>query len=253
MEQLGGPQNIGGDAEFDEDAALVLLLQHRLTLLRLRRRRRGRKGPARRRGSVQGRMPNKKRNFALGVAMIRRDYFGVGGAPPIYDEVDFERRFRVPRTLFLRIYYDIKDLTWWAQRPNATGRLQAHPLQKLVAAFRVLGYEESPDRVDEYVRLSKSTVHEAVRRLVAFFLHKYQAVYLRAPTIEDLKRILARNAERGLPGCRAGAGDGGSSAGYNGGGGRGGADDGAGDMSNGGDGDGGSSAGYNGEIGRAHV
>eukprot|EP00170_Pyropia_yezoensis_P003589 contig_14977_g3599 len=201
MEQLGGPQNIGGDAEFDEDAALVLLLQHRLTLLRLRRRRRGRKGPARRRGSVQGRMPNKKRNFALGVAMIRRDYFGVGGAPPIYDEVDFERRFRVPRTLFLRIYYDIKDLTWWAQRPNATGRLQAHPLQKLVAAFRVLGYGESPDRVDEYVRLSKSTVHEAVRRLVAFFLHKYQAVYLRAPTIEDLKRILARNAERGLPGC----------------------------------------------------
>lgn len=65
MEQLGGPQNIGGDADFYDEAALVLLLQHHLTLLRLRRRRRGRRGPARRRGSVPGRMPNTKRNFAL--------------------------------------------------------------------------------------------------------------------------------------------------------------------------------------------
>eukprot|EP00170_Pyropia_yezoensis_P000896 contig_4087_g898 len=201
MEHTGALHSLHGDAAFDDDAALVLLLQHHLTVLRLWRRRRGRRGPARRRGSVPGRKPNKKRDFALGLATIRRDYFGLGGAPPVYDEIDFERRFRVPRTLFMRIYEDIKDLNWWAQRPNATGLPQAHPLQKLVAAFRVIAYGETADRVDEYVRLSKSTVHEAVRRLVAFILHKYQAVYLRAPTIEDLNRILARNAERGLPGC----------------------------------------------------
>lgn len=113
----------------------------------------------------------------------------------------FERRLRVPSCLFLRIYMEIKDRTWWAQRTNATGRPQAHPLQKLLAAFRVLAYGGTPDRVDEYVRLAKSTIHEAVRRLVAFILHKYQAEYVRAPTTKDLKRILAHNAERGLPGC----------------------------------------------------
>lgn len=87
-----------------------------------------------------GRKANKKRDIALGLATIRRDYFGLYGAPPIFDEDDFERRFHTPRTLFMRIYDDSKDLTWWVQRPNATGRPQAHPLQKLAAAFRVLAY-----------------------------------------------------------------------------------------------------------------
>lgn len=189
------------DDEFEEDAALVLMLQHQLTVLHMWRRQRRRKGHARRRGSVPGRRPNKNRDFAAGLANIRRDYFGLDGRPPVYDEQDFVRRFRVPRAVFMRIYNDLKDRRWWAQRPNATGRPQAHPLQKLVAAFRIFAYGESFDSVDEYVRLSKSTVHEATNRLVAFILRTYQPFYLRAPTHEDLKRIMTRNAARGLPGC----------------------------------------------------
>lgn len=111
MDATGGMQRPEGDAAFDEDAALVLMLQHRLTVLRLWRRRRGRKGPARRRGSVLGRRPNKSRVFIAALTAIRRDYFGVNGEPPVYYDGDFERRFRVPRCLFLRINDDVKDLT----------------------------------------------------------------------------------------------------------------------------------------------
>lgn len=88
---------------------------------------------------------------------ILRDYFGVEKHPPVCDEVDFERRFRLPCTVLKRIVEDIKHESWWGHRTNATGRRKAHPLQKLVAAFRVLAYVESMDRADEYVRFSRTT------------------------------------------------------------------------------------------------
>lgn len=186
----------------DDDMTIALAYHHRLTLLRLiQRRRLMSRITRRRRGSLPGRRPNKARDFSSGLNAIMRDYFGVDGQEPVYDDVDFVRRFRVPRVVFWRIYNDIKHEPWWEQRPNATGLLQSHPLQKLVGAFRVLAYGESPDRTDEYVRLSKSTVSIAVKRLVAFILRKYQSEYLRAPTNDDLQRIMRRNAERGFPGC----------------------------------------------------
>jgi len=71
------------------------------------------------------------------------DYFGVGGAPPVYDERDFETRFRVPRAVFRRVYMAVKVEPFFKQRINATGKLQAHPLQKVVATFRVIAYGEA--------------------------------------------------------------------------------------------------------------
>lgn len=158
----------------DDEMAVLVAHHHRLTILRLLRRRRlMSRITRRRRGSLPGRRPNKNRDFSLGLQSIIRDYFGVSGHEPIYDETDFERRFRVPRVVFMRFFNDIKHEPWWEQRPNATGRLRAHPLQKLVGAVRVLGYGESPDRTDEYVRLSKTTMSLAMKRLVGFILRKY--------------------------------------------------------------------------------
>jgi len=113
-------------------------------------------------------LPNRPRNFELGLQCILRDYFGVDGLPRVYGRQQFERRFRVPLPVFLQIYRAIKDRPFWAQRVNATGQPQAHPLQKLVAAFRVLAYGESYDRADEYVRLSRSTNARAVKLFTEF-------------------------------------------------------------------------------------
>lgn len=108
----------------DDDLAITLAHRHRCTVLRLiQRRRLLSRITRRRRGSLPGRRPNKDRNFSNGVHSILRDYFGVDGHPPVYDDQDFERRFRVPRAIFRRVYEDIKHETWWEQRPNATGRL----------------------------------------------------------------------------------------------------------------------------------
>jgi len=152
-------------------------------------------------GSVPGRRPNKRLNFRSGLRAILRDYFGLNGEPPVYDEGDFERRFCLPRSMFLRVYNAVMDLSFFAQRINATERLQAHPLQKLVAAFRVIAYGEAPDRTDEYVRLSAATIAMSVRELMSFIVDEFGPSYLRSPTPEDLQRILTRNAERGMPRC----------------------------------------------------
>lgn len=59
---------------------------------------------------------------------MQKSYSGVDNLPPVYDELDFERLSRVQCTLFMRTYHDVNDLEWWARRPNATGRPQAHLL-----------------------------------------------------------------------------------------------------------------------------
>jgi len=128
-------------------------------------------------------------------------YFGVDGLPPVFGRQQFERRFRMPLPVFLRIYHAIKDRPFWAQRVNATGQPQAHPLQKLVAAFRVLAYGESNDRAEEYVRLSRSTIALAVKLFTEFMVDELGPHYLRPRTPPEIEKILARNAERGLPGC----------------------------------------------------
>jgi len=175
---------------------------HVQALWRYRRRiRRSRLGRRRYIGSVPGRRKNKNRDFRSGLRAILRDYFGLDGSPPVHDEADFERRFRVPRSVFLRIYHAVKGRPFFAQRMNATGRPQAHLLQKVVAAFRVIAYGEAPARTDEYVHLFASTIAMSVRELLRFIVDEVGPAYLRPPTPAELKRILERNAQRGLPGC----------------------------------------------------
>jgi len=101
----------------------------------------------------------------------------------------------------MRVYNDIKDEPFFRQRVNATGRPQAHPLQKDVAALRVLGNGVAADRPDEYVRLSKSTTNAAVKSFIEFIVNKNKSTYLRAPTNENITSTLAYNKDRCLPGC----------------------------------------------------
>ena len=117
------------------------------------------------------------------------------------DEEDFERRFRVPHSVFLRIYDAVNDRQFFVQRTNATGSPQAHTLQKVVAAFRVIVFGDAPDRTDEYVHLPASTISVSVRELLHFIVDAFDPSYLRLPVTAELQRILERNEQRGLPGC----------------------------------------------------
>lgn len=185
----------------DEFQATIMMLQlthkrqrHYLGLSGANERRK-------RRGSVPGRRANRPRTFEQRFQNLRRDYFGVNGDPPVYSEADFERRFRAPHNVFMLIYNDVKDLPYWKQRIDATGRPQLHPLHKVVAAFRVLAYGESTDRADEYLRLSRSTSAMATQMFVDHITDNYESSHLRPPNEKELAHILDRNDQRGVPGC----------------------------------------------------
>jgi hypothetical protein len=51
-------------------------------------------------GSRKGKQPNKNRNFTQAYQKVVEDYFN--GRESVYDEKDFERRFRMPRTVFFQ-------------------------------------------------------------------------------------------------------------------------------------------------------
>ena len=137
----------------------------------------------------------------MGAYSILCDYFGVDGERHVYGEDAFEERFRMPRPVFNRLFRAIHDQPYWRRAVIATGRPQSHAIQKVAAALRVLAYGEPLDRLDEYCRLSRSTIGKATQRLTEFIIHKWESTYLRLPTDEELDHILTRNAARGMPGC----------------------------------------------------
>jgi len=203
---MDDPLDVSADAMLAdpvEGEVATVVAANMKALWRYRRRiRRSRLGRRRYMGSVPGRRPNRNRDFRSGLRAILRDNFGLDGFPPAHDEVDFERRFRVSRSVFLRIYDALKGRPFFVQRIQATGRPQAHPLPTVVAAFRVIAYGEAPDRSDDYVRLSASTIAMSVRGLLHLNVDELGTAYLRPPTPAELERILESNAQRGLSECK---------------------------------------------------
>jgi hypothetical protein len=113
-------------------------------------------------GSLPGKAANKDRDFVAGHRRLMLDYFWPfdaerddhsGGFGPVYDERDFERRFRMPRpvfnTIFAAVVEDNEYLRLGLKR-DATGILGATPLQKVVAAIWQLSLGIGADAIDEY-------------------------------------------------------------------------------------------------------
>jgi len=55
-------------------------------------------------GSVPGSRPNKQRIFRSGWRAVLIHYLSLNGEPPFHNEGGLERRFRVPRSVFLRTH-----------------------------------------------------------------------------------------------------------------------------------------------------
>jgi hypothetical protein len=149
-------------------------------------------------GSRKGRAPNLRRDFEGGFQTLFRDYFA---KDPVFPEEIFRRRFRMHRPLFLRIVDDIKaHNNYFVQKKDALGKPGLQPIQKITAAICMLAYGGAADAYNEYLRISESTTLESLTRFCTAVIEVYGEEYLRSPTPDDLKQILAINEERGFPG-----------------------------------------------------
>ena len=153
-------------------------------------------------GSIPGKSPNKERNFEAAYEMIMSDYFS--GEDSTYNEQDFERRFRISPDIFDTIYNRIVGKSLFVHKMDATKKLGIHPLCRFVACIRYLAYGSSFDSLDEYCRLSETSVHKSVKEFTKLLIVEFGDEFLnRSPTDEECDSILLYNETRGFPGMLA--------------------------------------------------
>jgi hypothetical protein len=149
-------------------------------------------------GSIPGKSPNLNRDFEGAFRKICEDYFDDN---PRYPEKTFERRFRMSKSLFLRITRAVREQNiYFTRRLDAIGVWGAYGLQKFVAVIRVLAYGIPSDLMDEYAQISETTIIESIIQFSRSVKEIFGPEYLRTPTMEDLKRIYLMNERRGFPG-----------------------------------------------------
>ncbi|KAL6840949.1 hypothetical protein ACP4OV_029209 [Aristida adscensionis] len=126
------------------------------------------------------------------------DYFA---AEPLYPESMFRTRFRMNRSLFLRIVNSLGQWSpYFTYRVDCAGRIGLSPLQKCTAAMRMLAYGTPADALDEYLKIGKCTALECLDKFAQGVIEVFGGEYLRRPTREDVERLLQVNEARGFPG-----------------------------------------------------
>jgi len=113
----------------------------------------------------------------------------------------FCRRYRMQKHVFLRIVRDLSSSdNYFTQRVNAANKEGISPLAKCTTAMRMLASGVAADSVDEYIKIGSSTTLECLRRFCKGIIRLYEQVYQRAPTQDDLQRILHVSEKQGFPG-----------------------------------------------------
>ncbi|XP_057440230.1 uncharacterized protein LOC130732137 [Lotus japonicus] len=110
------------------------------------------------------------------------DYFA---NEPTYDDGIFRRRYRMQKHVFLRIVADLSSSeNYFTQRVDAAKKEGISPLAKCTTAMRMLAYGVAAD---------------CLRRFCKGIIRLYEQEYMRAPTQEDLQRIVQVSEMRGFP------------------------------------------------------
>ncbi|XP_020406610.1 uncharacterized protein [Zea mays] len=147
------------------------------------------------RGSIKGHRVL-QRDRQAGYQRLYQDYFLDN---PTYGHYYFRRRFRMRRSLFVRIWKAVEQHDqYFVQKRNTAGTLGLSSLQKITAAFRMLSYGVAADATDDYVRIGESTTIESLRRFVCSVVEVFGDEYLRTPNEDDTARLLAIGESRGF-------------------------------------------------------
>jgi hypothetical protein len=110
-------------------------------------------------------------------------------------------RFRMCKAMFIDICHAVVESNvYFHRRLNVIGLPGFATVQKVTAAVRMLAYRGPADRLDEYIRMGKSTILEIVNQFTRTIIAIYGATYLRQPNSEDIFSLLHVPEHRGFPG-----------------------------------------------------
>ncbi|XP_050242112.1 uncharacterized protein LOC126691075 [Quercus robur] len=139
-----------------------------------------------------------ERDRLAGHKRLYLDYFA---DTPVYPPNLFRRRFRMSRSLFLRIQSRVETYeSYFIQKRDGAQKWGLSSLQKITAALRMLAYGVTADFMDEYVRIGESTAMKSLKKFVKAVVDIFSKEYLRSPNNDDIARLLANGEKRGFPG-----------------------------------------------------
>jgi hypothetical protein len=150
-------------------------------------------------GSRPGRRGNINRRRGVYAKLLFEDYWGPN---PVYPQEHFKEVFRMPRALFDEVVSKITmhDI-YFQQKRDVVRRLGFTPLQKCVAALRLLTSGVSPKELDDKYRMAASTGLKTLKHFCKAIDAIYGEEALRTPTKEDLDRLLDEGFAQNWPGC----------------------------------------------------
>ncbi|KAG5554014.1 hypothetical protein RHGRI_011773 [Rhododendron griersonianum] len=139
-----------------------------------------------------------RRDHLGGHRRVFLDYFN---DPPVFPPKIFRRRFRMNRSLFLRIVSEVEaHEPYFVQKRNSARVLGLSSLVKITATIRLLAYGIAADAIDEYLRIGESTTLKCLRKFAKAIIAIFSDEYLRSPNNNDIARLLAIGESRGFPG-----------------------------------------------------
>jgi hypothetical protein len=139
-----------------------------------------------------------RRDFVQATERIFHDYFA---EPPLYPPNVFQRRFRMSRSLFLRIKSMLEATEpYFVQRMNVAGRLKLSSFQKMTVTIRMLAYGTMADLCDEYVSIGETTAMKCLKKFVKAVVSNFSEEYLRSPPNNDIAKLLALGESHEFPG-----------------------------------------------------
>ena len=148
-------------------------------------------------GSVPGRRYI-QRDRERHAAKLYKDYFS---HDPRYNDRLFRRRFRMRRSLFLRVVDGLeRNGQTFTTKTDCTGRKGFNPVQKATIAMRLLAYNMAADSLDEGMEVGESTALLFFKRFCMEIVQVFVGDYLRTLTTDELEMVMQDNAERGWPG-----------------------------------------------------
>ncbi|XP_023748361.1 uncharacterized protein LOC111896616 [Lactuca sativa] len=115
----------------------------------------------------------------------------------VYQPNDFKRRFRLRKNVFERIANATEArYEFFQMRYNAKGKRGFTGLQKCVAAIKLMAMGESPDSIDDYMRMSERNARESLYLLARSVVETFGDQYLRKPSLHDMQQLYAAHEER---------------------------------------------------------
>lgn len=97
----------------------------------------------------------------LGALRLFNDYFS---ADPTYPPHIFERRFRICRDTFERVWLALEaKYLYFQQQQNGTRKMEFSFYHKCIATVCMLAYGISSNMLDEYLRMAESTAMKCIK------------------------------------------------------------------------------------------